>query len=464
MGVFLLSIACGAPDPAPTPVPVAPTTTAPALRPLHTEGPWFVDDGGGVVVLRGYNVSARAKVPPFRVLDHPERDLDALPGLGANVVRLATVWEQVEPERGVRDEEALRALDAVIDRAAELGLYVIVDLHQDGYSRYVAGGCGDGFPAWAHPAGVTLLPPDNGPTCADWAFRMAADPAVHRSYRGFYADEAGIRTAWLAYVRDLAARWSDHPGVLGYDLVNEPWGSEVEELAPLYADAGAVILARDADALLFLEGHLSTNAGFPTALPRPTMPNVVYAPHFYETVVQLTRMSFGPTVVMENAFTTMAWTAREWNVPLFLGEYGIAADARGARDHVAAHLDALDARFASGAQWSWTPAWDPVHLDGWNGEDLSVVDDAGRLRANAVVRPRPVRIAGTPVAFEATDTSAKLVWDVDAARGATELFVPGGARHTFTVEGPVACTEDQAGSRIHCLGRGGGRATLTLAP
>ena len=57
---------------------------------------------------------------------------------------------------------------------------------------------------------------------------------------------------------------------------------------------------------------------------------------------------------MNRAFTNMTETARNWDVPLFLGEFGVAAETINAGDYIRAVYDRLDACLASGAHWNYT--------------------------------------------------------------------------------------------------------------
>ena len=50
-----------------------------------------------------------------------------------------------------------------------------------------------------------------------------------------------------------AVAFAGNPGILGYDLLNEPEGDEVTEIAPLYADIAARIRKHDTAAILFIE-------------------------------------------------------------------------------------------------------------------------------------------------------------------------------------------------------------------
>lgn len=405
-----------------------PTTAKPALR---VSGRSFVDGRGRVVVLRGVNLSGGSKVPPFLPLEDPKA-LDRLPELGFNAVRLVVTWEALEPRPGSYDFRYLARMRAAVAEIAARGLYVILDVHQDGYSRFLSRGKGDGFPAWSASPRARLHAPDNGARCKAWPILVATDPGMHRSFSDFYSDAHGVRARYLTMLGVLARTFAAEPGVIGYDLLNEPWGHERREIAPLYGDAAGAIRAEDPTAILFLEGHVTTNSGLQTRLPRPEFGNVAYAPHYYKPTTILAGAWLGERVAIDRAFALMEAKADEWGVPLFLGEFGAPAGAARAGDYVAYLYDKLDAGFASGAQWNVTPGWNPRDRDGWNGEDFNLIDPAtGRTRPNFRARAFPRAVAGTPCGFLYEEGDARgrgarvdFLWDHDPDRGETEVFLP----------------------------------------
>jgi endoglycosylceramidase len=419
---------------------------------LRVEGRYFVDPGGRVVLLRGVNLSGDAKLPPFLPLDDPAA-LDPLPALGINAVRLLFIWEAYEPQPGAYDERYLAQVVAIAWEAWRRGLYVIVDFHQDGVSRWVSRGCGAGFPAWAISPRARRVETDNGLACKYWPLLMMTDPNMHRALTDFYADTYGARSRYLAMLERVAGAFAGCPGVVGYDMFNEPWGFERTELAPLYRDAAAALRSRHPTAILFVAGHGSTSCGLQTRLPRPEFDNFAYAPHAYRALAVALNAWYGFTRPIDRHFAFMRAKADEWGVPLFVGEFGIGGDARRGGDLVAAVYDRLDAALASGAQWNYTPRWNEHDRDGWNCEDYSILDDRACVRPNFRIRPYPQKIAGVPTRFcfqPPGDVPARweCSWNHDPQRGATEVFTPSAlfpAGSILAVDPPdVVCTRDDA--------------------
>ena len=93
----------------------------------------------------------------------------------------------------------------------------------------------------------------------------------------------------------VADALGDHPGVLGYEILNETWPGDVRAhpglllegdataLAPLYSRVAARIRRADPQRLIFFEGNLFSlytpaSRGFATP---PAANNTVYAQHLY---------------------------------------------------------------------------------------------------------------------------------------------------------------------------------------
>lgn len=436
---------------------------------LHVEGRHFKDARGGTVILRGVNVAGNAKVPPFRPAEDPAI-FDPLKRWGMNVVRLLFTWEAYEPSPGVYDQGYLDYYAAAAQSAWDRGLFVIVDIHQDGFSRVMLGGCGDGFPAWAVPPSIPQAEPDNGPACEDWGLRLSTDADTHAAWAAFYADETGARTRYLAMVKSVAARLDAEPGVIGYDMLNEPWGDEAADIGPLYEDAATAIREASPTAILFVSPRTLTSSGEPTELTAPSFSNAAYSPHYYAPSVVLFKSWSGPQPDL--VFDSMRGTAETWGAPLFLGEFGAPAETVNGDFYVESLYRHLDEGFSSGAQWVYTPGWTPEAKDGWNAEDFSIVDDSGATRPNFQPRPFPRRIAGTPLSLRVTpgaeprESLLELEWDHDPKSGETEVFMPSevffrsaGVAIETTGEG-LACSA--TGSLVKCSAPVAGKKHVIL--
>jgi endoglycosylceramidase len=163
--------------------------------------------------------------------------------LGFNVIRLIFVWEAYEPVEGQRNQRYIEMLRAIIREAWRHHIYTLLDFHQDGYARFLAKGCGEGFPRWTIPQSpgwvaalgmAGLDAPDNSAACADWMMKAFADPKVYLSFQALY--HSTLIKRYTEVVGDLVSRLGNEPGVIGFDPLNEPF-SALGSWDPNYANA-----------------------------------------------------------------------------------------------------------------------------------------------------------------------------------------------------------------------------------
>jgi len=234
---------------------------------------WMIDAQGRSVLLRGVNLGGSSKVPfapdgstyretdfshhrtcsfigrPFP-LDEAESHFTCLQKWGFNCIRLLTTWEALQhtgPD--TYDTDYLDYLEAVISLAGDFGLYVLVDVHQDVWSRMTGG---DGAPGWlfekvgldftqfdATDAALVMQytyphnPQEYPPMCWTQNYQRFAcatmftlffggtDFAPHWTIDGIPAQEY-MQNQYITGLAHLARRLKDMDHVLGYDCMNEP--------------------------------------------------------------------------------------------------------------------------------------------------------------------------------------------------------------------------------------------------
>jgi len=449
-----------APVPEPCPA-VAYDPPAPAAAPLVVDGNYFKDSHGRIVILRGINVSGNSKVPDFMPIASGDM-LDPLPGWGFNTIRLLFTWEALESTRCAYDEDYLDYYERIVSWARERGLYVLVDFHQDAYSRYSIGGCGEGFPEWAVTPAVKHATPDNGEACSSWGLRMVFSLSHQKTWRDFHRDLYGVRTRYLDMVEAVAYRMSQYDNVIGYELINEPWGSN-DQLEEFFELVAGKIRGRHPNTILFVPPKAIVSSGMASnTMAKPSFANFAYSPHFYDGMVALFKSWRGNDP--GDSLNALLDKAGSWGVPLVLSEFGAPAETDNVAGYIAAQYDWLDDHFASGIHWCYTPGWTSALKDGWNMEDFSIVDDAGRLRANYTPRPYPQKIAGTPGIFTLTDAGFTLTWTTTLPDAATEIYLPEDYKNDKTLSHSIpggSCAV--SGQLLSCTGSGTGKAWVTLS-
>src|SRR6266568_3822632 len=251
-------------------------------------------------------------------------DINRMAALGFNSVRLPMSWSLLEPERGKFSEQYLDRVAQVVGWAREAGMYVILDMHQNAYSRYVGRSNPPPLPGGA---AISLRYYTGAPSWATFTDRLPSEsyegqrelnPAVLEATTSFWYDRAGIQDEYIATVAHVMSRFKDDSTVAGISIYNEPlpgWnlspGFEDLLLFPFYrrvidaitgvrdgllCPTGVFMPApcgyrdlgvHDLRHLVFLDaGLLREVTDFPThlGLPVSSYPNLVLGIHAYTHV------------------------------------------------------------------------------------------------------------------------------------------------------------------------------------
>lgn len=230
------------------------------MKLLRVDGTCFRDGEGRRAMLRGVNLSGSSKVPRLpegathrlqgffahrkvsfvgRLFPLVEADehLSRLRAWGFNFLRLLITWEAIEHAGpGRYDHEYLEYLEAVVRRAGDYGFFVLIDPHQDVWSRFSGV---DGAPGWTleavgfelrnlHATGAAFLHAMHGDPAPHliWptnATKLAAATIAPRTRIDGESAQAYLQRHYIAAIQQAALRLKRLDHVIGYGTMNEPW-------------------------------------------------------------------------------------------------------------------------------------------------------------------------------------------------------------------------------------------------
>ena len=362
-----LSAACVSPPVAPSDVSDPGTSTELTQLRVHDPGPAavVVDGYGRQVQLRGTNLNHLGDYfQPYpqlsTTLPVTDEDWAALVARGYNTIRLVTTWSAWEPERGKVDEAYAAKVHDAVRTANEHGLYVVIDMHQDAWSKFVFTPADevcpagtepqkgwDGAPAWA-----TIT--DGAPTCSPGGRENS--PAVRAAWDSFYADRDGVRSELAALWGRIASEYADVPGVAGYDLLNEPgFGRDTGEvtiagLTEFFRDSLAEI--RRAERAAGADPHLvffETGVTGQLVTKFTDDPDMVFAPHVYAEAI-------GPSFpgLLDLLYDALRVLATGYGTPVWVGEYNQYGSEENQRSWMSRFARLADSRgYAGGTWYTW---------------------------------------------------------------------------------------------------------------
>jgi endoglucanase len=251
-------------------------------------------------------------------------DLERIAATGLNTVRVPFWYRTVETEDGVWRADAFKHLDWIVQHAATHGLYVILDLHG------VPGGQSDSDSTGRSRKEKGSPPPD------------------------FFTKKANITRAVEIWKR-VANHFKGNPTVAAYDLLNEPIAAPTRDaLWAVYDQLFKAVRSSDPDHVITVEGCWGgqVNGKYMgwglDVLPRPEKfgwTNVLYQVHSYEWAWNDLNKQLAST---RNLIASVEGH-REWNVPVYLGEFSCFAPEDAWKDAI----PKFDAAGISWTMWSY---------------------------------------------------------------------------------------------------------------
>src|SRR3954447_10239116 len=236
---------------------------------LRVDGPWFKDADGRTLLLRGVNLGGSSKLPatpdgatyrregffehrelsfvgrPFP-LDEANEHFARLRAWGFMFVRFLVTWEAIEHAGpGIYDQEYLDYIYAIVKRAGEYGIRMVIDPHQDVWSRFSGG---DGAPGWTFEAigmditkfaatGAAIVHSTHGDPFPQMIWPTNANKlAAATMYTLFFGGncfapatlvdgepvQEYLQRHYFGAIQQVARRLKNLPNVVGYDTLNEP--------------------------------------------------------------------------------------------------------------------------------------------------------------------------------------------------------------------------------------------------
>ncbi len=454
---------------------------------LRADGRVITDGAGNQVLLRGVNVNQlvdfyqpRPSVAATRPLT--EGDFAGIAAQGFNVVRLNLSWSALEPERGTYDETYLNQIRQAVGWAKQYGVYVVLDMHQDGWwNGATAAGtaCRPGTdPMWGYdgaPSWATIT--DGAPRCQFTGRDIS--PAGDRAFQNLYFDTAGVQSALVETWGMLAATFRHDPTVAGYDLLNEPGFGETAPvttsflLGQYYDRAITEIRSSGAPQIVFVEPSiLWSGLGFDSG-PTPGFTsdhNIVFSPHLYAESITMDRsLGLPPIVGLDRQFTLAQRVADEYDAPLWSGEYGYWGDNTDVDARLTRYAKAEDAHALGSAYWVWKQACgDPQNGIGPTGDGIMTQDcktgGDGPPRSDLLQilgRAYPRSAPGAITTLAAQGSIILLAGTAQSRTCGLDVWVPGTAKPEVHTKGVTNVETSAVPGGWSVTGCASGRYTLT---
>ena len=386
---------------------------------LQVEDGRIVDEAGREIMLRGMNAriegifdvsfsDGRTRLEPIPIFS--QEDAELMASMGINFLRLPINWSGIEPEEGEFDLDYLQRVDEVVEHCRNAGIYVLLDFHQDAYSKEIGE---DGAPYWAiYPAAEFTL---EGPL-EDLDERRAS-PQVLDAFEAFFDNTEGLMDRFLPTVELVVSRYASDSAVLGFEIMNEPVAFHaadgINKLFGFYEKVTQTIRAIDDKHTIWMEPDASRNfllvADSPSSFPDT---NIVYTPHMYPQFEDTGDWDAAKWVTeLTYTYDRMQKEKRDWGGALVLGEWGANPRDESSAAYMRASRETFNQHLMGEAFWLWKENCQGF----WGLYDYIEEDDSWSFNEVAA------KEFGTPTVHAVPGIFKSLSFDYEAIRLTAEV-------------------------------------------
>lgn len=383
----------------------------------------LVDAQGREVIFHGINArieglfdvtfddgrTALEPIPPFTEEDCRFIGED----LGLNHLRLLVNWSAIEPhDDDFREDYLQRALD-VAAMCERHGVYSIVDIHQDAFSKEIGE---DGAPLWAiQPPPTQLL----GGPLHDLDVRRASQQ-VADAFLALFSGQYGGDQQFAQMAAWVAERIEGKPGIVGLELFNEPMAYFDTETLMLFHTTVATSVRAAAPRLpIFFEPAAERNVtDYDPVTALFPFDDAIYSPHMYCDVFEDGWIN-EDVAKLEGSIARARVEASMHGAALYFGEFGNGDNAVGSH-YISEAERAFDETNASWAFWLY---------EEWSQGNWGLYESApaGRgalrqARADLLARAFPAAIAGHVESFTYDVPTKMLTVNVTANRAGEHVI------------------------------------------
>lgn len=425
----------------------------------------FRDEYGRQRIFHGVNVVY--KLPPWVPSTNGtwdphssmvEKDFSDLESWGFNFIRLGLMWPGVMPESSQQvNTSYLEVIEQLVSNGVSHNILTLLDLHQDLMSPFF---CGEGAPDYLVqpylPEGLSSFPlpislpyktnasNNNYPLsqlCQSKPFAAYyPTSAVGKTFQRLYDNADGFADALVRYWDVSSKRFQLNQGVVGYELLNEPYFGDVYQypyllesgqtdkryLAPLYNRLMQTIRKNDQNHVVFFEPAVGDVGPSGFSSPPAGDNNTCYSYHVYcfeQPTPGDTRLC---ETVLKIEFDIKMSDVWRLQTAAMQTEFGAVGDDSNSSDWIRVQCEMCDAQAQSWAYWQYKYFHDITTA---GGEAESFYFKNGTLqerKVKALSRTYAQAIQGTMqgTSFNVDTGAFSLIYQADVGVLApTEVFV-----------------------------------------